>query len=278
MIIPLMPFYAKNFGANGLVVGLLVSSFSIAQLLSAPIWGRFSDRYGRRPALIVGMMASAIAYVVFAYADSLWLLFLSRLVQGSGGGTVSVIQAYVADAVAPEQRAKGLGWLSAATNAGVAIGPVLGSQHAALGAACAGTDRRRALRAQQHLRIEVPDRIARHGGSAFECPCTRAVARRGGARDHALERAGAAADLDLRDRHRRVSGNERDSRALSGGAFRRDGGHDRLLLHLHRRHLGAHARAAPRAGGGSIRRSAVITNRSDAARDRAWSRCRSCIA
>ena len=63
MIIPLMPFYAKSFGANGLVVGLLVSSFSIAQLLSAPIWGRFSDRYGRRPALVVGMMASAIAYV-----------------------------------------------------------------------------------------------------------------------------------------------------------------------------------------------------------------------
>jgi multidrug resistance protein len=127
MIIPLMPFYAKSFGANGLMVGLLVSSFSIAQLLSAPIWGRFSDRYGRRPALIVGMTASAIAYVVFAYADSLWLLFLSRLVQGSGGGTVSVIQAYVADAVKPEERAKGLGWLSAATNAGVALGPVLGS-------------------------------------------------------------------------------------------------------------------------------------------------------
>ncbi len=127
MIIPLMPFYAKNFGANGLVVGLLVSSFAIAQLLSAPMWGRFSDRYGRRPALIVGMTASAIAYVVFAYADSLWLLFLSRLIQGSGGGTVGVIQAYVADAVAPEQRAKGLGWLSAATNAGVALGPVLGS-------------------------------------------------------------------------------------------------------------------------------------------------------
>lgn len=128
MIIPLMPFYAKSFGANGLVVGLLVSSFSIAQLCSAPIWGRFSDRYGRRPALIVGMMASAIAYVVFAYADSLWLLFLSRIVQGSGGGTVSVIQAYVADAVKPEERAKGLGWLSAATNAGVALGPVIGSQ------------------------------------------------------------------------------------------------------------------------------------------------------
>src|ERR1700742_1851385 len=127
MIIPLMPFYAKNFGANGFVVGLLVASFSVAQLLSAPIWGRFSDRYGRRPALVVGMTASAIAYIIFAYADSMWLLFLSRLVQGSGGGTVSVIQAYVADAMKPEERAKGLGWLSAATNAGVALGPVVGS-------------------------------------------------------------------------------------------------------------------------------------------------------
>src|SRR5881394_2217354 len=127
MIIPLLPFYAKSMGANGFVVGALVSSFSVAQLLSAPIWGRFSDRYGRRPALLVGLGAAAIAYVIFAYANSLWLLFLARLVQGAGGGTVGVIQAYVADAVEPKDRAKGLGWMSAATNAGVAIGPVIGS-------------------------------------------------------------------------------------------------------------------------------------------------------
>lgn len=127
MILPLLPFYAKTLGAGGAVVGLLVSSFSVAQLLSAPVWGRFSDRYGRRPALMVGLGASAVAYVVFAYADSLWLLFLSRIVQGAGGGTVSVIQAYVADATRPEDRAKSLGWLSAATNAGVALGPVIGS-------------------------------------------------------------------------------------------------------------------------------------------------------
>ena len=127
MILPLLPFYAKTLGAGGLVVGLLVSSFSVAQLLSAPVWGRFSDRYGRRPALIVGLASSAVAYVVFAYADSLWLLFLSRIIQGAGGGTVSVIQAYVADATKPEDRAKSLGWLSAATNAGVAIGPLIGS-------------------------------------------------------------------------------------------------------------------------------------------------------
>ncbi len=127
MILPLLPFYAKDLGAGGLVVGLLVSSFSVAQLLSAPLWGRFSDKHGRRPALIVGLASSAVAYVVFAYADSLWLLLASRIVQGAGGGTVSVIQAYVADVTRPEDRAKSLGWLSAATNAGVAIGPVLGS-------------------------------------------------------------------------------------------------------------------------------------------------------
>lgn len=126
MIIPMLPLYAKSMGAGGFVVGLLVSSFSIAQLLMAPVWGRFSDHYGRRPALIVGMTASAIAYVIFAYADSMWLLFFSRLVQGAGGGTVSVIQAYVADALEPKDRARGLGWLSAATNAGVALGPLLG--------------------------------------------------------------------------------------------------------------------------------------------------------
>lgn len=127
MILPLLPFYAKSLGAGGLVVGFLVSSFSVAQLLSAPVWGRFSDKYGRRPALMVGLGASAIAYIVFAFSNSLWLLFLSRIIQGAGGGTVSVIQAYVADATKPEDRAKSLGWLSAATNAGVALGPVLGS-------------------------------------------------------------------------------------------------------------------------------------------------------
>jgi multidrug resistance protein len=127
MILPLLPFFAQQLGAGGFVVGMLVSSFAVAQLVSAPMWGRFSDKYGRRPALLVGLGASAIAYLVFAYADSLWLLFASRIVQGAGGGTVSVVQAYVADATRPEDRAKSLGWLSAATNAGVAIGPVIGS-------------------------------------------------------------------------------------------------------------------------------------------------------
>lgn len=153
MVLPLLPFYAKRFvgegalwrgldaigmGGEGSVIALLIASFSIAQLVSAPIWGRVSDRMGRRPALLVGLAASGIAFVVFALAGSLELLFLSRIVQGAGGGTVGVIQAYVADATEPKDRAKSLGWLSAATNAGVAIGPVIGSAATRLGPAWPG--------------------------------------------------------------------------------------------------------------------------------------------
>jgi len=127
MVLPLMPFYARDLGAGSLMVTILVVSFTAAQLLSAPLWGRFSDRYGRRPALLVGLGAAAIAYVVFAFATSMWLLLLSRVVQGLGGGTVGVIQAYVADSTEPQNRAKALGWLSAATNLGVALGPPIGS-------------------------------------------------------------------------------------------------------------------------------------------------------
>src|SRR5947209_5255538 len=127
LVLPLLPLYALHLNASATTIGFLTASFPVAQLLASPVWGRFSDRYGRRPALLVGLTASAMAYVVFGFATSLWLLFLSRIVQGAGGGTVSVIQAYVADAVKPEDRAKGLGWLSAATNAGVALGPLLGS-------------------------------------------------------------------------------------------------------------------------------------------------------
>lgn len=127
MVVPLMPFFARNLGAGSLMVTILVGSFTAAQLLSAPLWGRFSDRYGRKPALLVGLTAAAIAYVVFAFADSLWLLLLSRIVQGAGGGTVGVIQAYVADATEQKDRARALGWLSASTSVGVALGPALGS-------------------------------------------------------------------------------------------------------------------------------------------------------
>jgi multidrug resistance protein len=133
MVIPLLPFYAVELGGAGMIVGVLVSSYAVAQLVSAPLWGRISDRYGRRPALIAGLAFSAAAYVIFSYAGSILVLLLSRLVQGAGGGTTGVIQAYVADATEPENRARSLGWISAATNLGVAIGPVLGSLTYTLG-------------------------------------------------------------------------------------------------------------------------------------------------
>jgi multidrug resistance protein len=127
MVIPLLPFYATKLGASATIVGVLIAAFSIAQLASAPLWGRFSDRYGRRPALLAGLLVSAVAYVIFAYASTLWLLLFSRVVQGLGGGTIGVVQAYVADASDPNDRAKSLGWLSAATSLGAVVGPAIGS-------------------------------------------------------------------------------------------------------------------------------------------------------
>ncbi|MGI9064801.1 MAG: MFS transporter [Pyrinomonadaceae bacterium] len=144
MIIPLLPFYVKTLGGSGIdlmgmhfgigiIIGFIVAAFTVAQLLSAPMWGRFSDRVGRRPTLLIALGASAIAYLIFGFAHSLLLLFISRIVQGAGGGTVGVIQAYVADSTDPKDRARALGWLSATTNLGVALGPVLGSFAITLG-------------------------------------------------------------------------------------------------------------------------------------------------
>jgi MFS family permease len=144
MIIPLLPFYVKTLGGPGIdvlglhfgigiIIGFIVAAFTFAQLVSAPMWGRFSDRVGRRPTLLIALGAAGIAYLIFGFAHSLLVLFISRIVQGAGGGTVGVIQAYVADSTDPKDRARALGWLSSATNLGVALGPVLGSFAIALG-------------------------------------------------------------------------------------------------------------------------------------------------
>ena len=110
MVFPLLPFYAKNLGATPFTIGLLISSFSIAQLATAPLWGRVSDRYGRRPVLIIGLAAAGVAYIVFGLASSvwpsLWILLLSRTVQGAGGGTTGVVQAYIGDSTEKTERAR----------------------------------------------------------------------------------------------------------------------------------------------------------------------------
>jgi MFS family permease len=138
MVVPLLPLYALRLHATPTTIGVLVASFSIAQLASSPVWGQVSDRYGRRPALLAGLAASAVAYVIFGFAASLWLLFVSRFAQGLGGGTTAVAQAYVADTMEPHERAKALGWLSAATSAGVIVGPGLASIAARWGAMAPG--------------------------------------------------------------------------------------------------------------------------------------------
>lgn len=127
IVLPLMPYYALKLQATPEQIGLLIASFSVAQLLIAPVWGAVSDRYGRRPALLICLGASTVAYVVFGLATSLWLLFASRVIQGAGGGMTGVAQAYVADTIKPADRARALGWLSAASSLGVSLGPVIGS-------------------------------------------------------------------------------------------------------------------------------------------------------
>lgn len=138
IVLPILPFYALEMNASPFQIGLLISAFSVAQLLFAPFWGRVSDHYGRRPALLIGLSSAMVAYVVFAFADSLWLLLASRVVQGAGGGTTAVAQAYVADTVEPRGRARALGWLSAATAVGIMVGPALGSFAARWGQAAPG--------------------------------------------------------------------------------------------------------------------------------------------
>src|SRR5829696_5619045 len=101
MIIPLLPFYATELGASATVVGLLVSAFSVAQLTVAPVWGSYSDRYGRRPAILAGLLLTSCAYVIFAFAGSVLVLLLSRLVQGLGGGTFGVVMISIGGRAAP---------------------------------------------------------------------------------------------------------------------------------------------------------------------------------
>lgn len=127
LIVPILPFYATEFGADAFTVGLLMASFALGTMVTAPLWGRVSDRFGRKPVLMVAQAMSAVAFVVFAFADSVWLLFLCRFLQGVGGGSIGAVSAWVSDSVRPEERAQALGWITAATSAGVMLGPAIAS-------------------------------------------------------------------------------------------------------------------------------------------------------
>ena len=126
IVLPLLPFYAEEFGATPLQVTLLIASFSAMQFVAVPIWGRFSDRLGRRPFIVAGLFASAVSYLIFGLAQSLLMLFVSRVAAGAAGGTISVAQAYVADTTQASDRAHGMGMLGAAAGLGVLIGPAIG--------------------------------------------------------------------------------------------------------------------------------------------------------
>lgn len=126
IVLPLLPFYATELGATPFEVGLIIASYSGMQFLFSPIWGSLSDRYGRRPLLLVGLFGSAVSYVVFGLARSLEVLLLSRVIAGVMGANIPVAQAYIADSTTAERRARGMGLIGAAFGLGFIFGPAIG--------------------------------------------------------------------------------------------------------------------------------------------------------
>ncbi|HUV26021.1 MAG TPA: MFS transporter [Anaerolineales bacterium] len=126
IILPLLPFYAETFGATPIQIGFLVASYAAAQLIGAPLLGRLSDRFGRKPVLLISLGGTFIGFLILGFANSLWMLFLSRILDGFTGGNISVAQAYITDVTDESNRAKGLGLLGAAFGLGFIIGPAVG--------------------------------------------------------------------------------------------------------------------------------------------------------
>jgi DHA1 family tetracycline resistance protein-like MFS transporter len=126
IVIPLLPFYALNYGANSSQVGFLVSSFSLMQFIFNPVWGRISDRVGRRPVILLSVFGSFLSYLIFAFARSLEVLFVSRMLAGLMGANIATAQAYIADITPPEERAKGMGIVGAGFGIGFIVGPLIG--------------------------------------------------------------------------------------------------------------------------------------------------------
>ena len=125
MVIPFLSFYAREYGASGTTVGMVVGIYSLMQFFFAPVWGRLSDRIGRRPVILISLTASCLGYFLFAFSRSLTLLFVSRIIAGAGGANIGTAQAYIADKTTPENRAKGMGIIGAAFGMGFILGPPL---------------------------------------------------------------------------------------------------------------------------------------------------------
>ena len=132
IVVPILGRYAERFGASGLQVGLMFASFSVAQMVFAPILGRISDKVGRKPVIVFSLIGTAVGSFVTGAAGALWVLFLGRILDGASGASVAVAQGAVADIAPPEQRARLMGMLGAAFGVGFVVGPALGGL-AALG-------------------------------------------------------------------------------------------------------------------------------------------------
>ena len=126
LILPLQAYYAESFGASEFTIGLLVASYAAMQFIGAPILGRLSDRYGRRPVLLISIFGTFVGFLLFGWATALWMLFVSRLLDGLTGGNISVAQAYISDVTDEKNRARGLGMIGAAFGLGFIIGPAVG--------------------------------------------------------------------------------------------------------------------------------------------------------
>jgi DHA1 family tetracycline resistance protein-like MFS transporter len=127
MVMPLLPIYARYYQFEDWQIGLLLAAFPMCQLVSGPILGRLSDRYGRRPILAMSQAGTAISFVLLAFSSSFTGLLLARMLDGASGGNFLVAQAYVADVTRPEDRARGLGLIGAAFGVGFVLGPLLAS-------------------------------------------------------------------------------------------------------------------------------------------------------
>ncbi len=125
IIIPLMPLYATAFGANAFMVGALGAAYPIFQFIGAPILGRLSDRFGRKPVLVVSQIGTFIGFIILGFANTLWILFLARVIDGISGANISTAQAAISDSTTEKTRTQGLGLLGAAFGLGFVIGPVI---------------------------------------------------------------------------------------------------------------------------------------------------------
>ncbi len=125
IILPLLPFYAEKLGATPAVVGLLVSTYALCQLVAGPILGRMSDHTGRRPLLLVSQIGTFIGFLILAYSRVLWLVFLSRVIDGLTAGNLSLAQAYISDVTKPEDRAKSFALIGIAFGMGFLAGPAI---------------------------------------------------------------------------------------------------------------------------------------------------------